>query len=561
MKRFFSTPIQRQIGLLACLPLLAWQISCAPDATVPPNATNIAEQARIFPDYRDITIPPNIAPLNVQVKSAGTAFIASLSGGGKALTAGADEDGKLCFDPAEWKELLRASQGKDVTVQLYAERDGAWVKFPAYTLAVAEEPIDRYLSYRLIEPSYELYRQLGLYQRDLEGFTQTPIYQNNPTFDEAQNHCINCHNYQAYDTQRMLFHVRAKHGGTLLIENGQAKKLDMKTDSTLGSAVYPTWHPRHNWIVFSSNKTGQAFYVTDPDRIEVVDYGSDLLFYDADNNTISNILKTDDAFETFPCWAPDGKRLYFCSVKTPEFAGVPDSTAADLILQENHQIRYNIYSMSFDERTRTFGSPQLEVQCDTMAGGGRAQPYVRLERNGDDTRVTYLNAWEPAPKDGKVFRNPDDTLGLSASVPRVSPDGRYLLFTLARYGQFHIWHRTSDLWVKDLKTGSIYPLAEANSPDVDSYHTWSSNGRWIVFSSRRDDGDYTRPYIAYFGKDGHARKAFLLPQQDPEQHLLLLKSYNVPELTKNPVKTTPGSLHDVIYDDAHTVKVTYKPLH
>ncbi len=137
------------------------------------------------------------------------------------------------------------------------------------------------------------------------------------------------------------------------------------------------------------------------------------------------------------------------------------------------KVRYNVMSVPFDARTRTFGAPRLEVDCRTM--------------------------------------------GKSGTLPRISPDGRYLLITLGDFGQFHIWHKSSDLWVKDLKTGAFYPLRAANSPEVDSYHTWSSNGRWIVFSSRRLDGNFTRPCIAYFDRNGQAHKAFLLPQEDPEE--------------------------------------------
>ena len=176
----------------------------------------------------------------------------------------------------------------------------------------------------------------------------------------------------------------------------------------------------------------------------------------------------------------------------PEFAGANDSVRTDLIMQISQKVRYNVMSMTFDETTGQFGEPQLEVDC------------VSQHK--------------------------------SAAVPRISPDGRYLLFTVADYGQFHIWHKTADLSVKDLQTGAIYPLTEANSKDVDSYHTWSSNGRWIVFSSRRDDGSFTRPYIAYFDQQGHAHKAFLLPQENPLQNIQLNKSYNVPELTKDAVR-------------------------
>jgi hypothetical protein len=84
-------------------------------------------------------------------------------------------------------------------------------------------------------------------------------------------------------------------------------------------------------------------------------------------------------------------------------------------------------------------------------------------------------------------------------------------------------------------------MTELNSPDVESYHSWSSNGHWIIFSSRRDDGSYTRPYIAYF-KDGKASKPFILPQKYPDFYMEFFKSYNIPEFMVNPVQISRKEL-------------------
>ncbi len=95
--------------------------------------------------------------------------------------------------------------------------------------------------------------------------------------------------------------------------------------------------------------------------------------------------------------------------------------------------------------------------------------------------------------------------------------------------------------------GRIRPLSELNSDDTESYHSWSSNGRWVVFSSRRTDGIFTRPFFAHIDADGHAAsKPFELPMQDPDRHRQLLKSYNVPELMRGPVKLTPQQIADVL---------------
>ena len=491
------------------LPAALLLSACASEGTLPQSFSETKDSLQLFPDYRDIVIPPNIAPLNVQVKNPGSAYAASITGKKGQIIVNANEEGKLQIDTTEWRQLLSENKGGELRVAIYAEQEAGWVKFPEYAITVAQEEIDPYLSYRLIEPSYELYRQLGIYQRNLTNF-----YEINRTYDADNNHCVNCHNYQNYSTEHMLFHVRANHGGTIFIDNGKARKMNMKCDSVLSNCVYPSWHPKKNWVVFSSNLTGQAFHTIDKQKIEVLDYGSDLVFFDADNGTLTNIIKGKEAMETFPNWAPDGSRVYYCSAATPFLTDLPDSVHSDALLARYDSIRYNLMSIPFDEQTRTFGEPVVEVKCDSAS---------------------------------------------SITLPRVSPDGRYVLFTMGDFGQFHIWHKSSDLYVKDLQTGAVRPLSAANSADVDSYHTWSSNGRWIVFSSRRDDGSYTRPYIAYFDKDGRDHKAFLLPQEDPEHNLYLMKSYNVPELTRDAVRTTPEALREVIYNDEKTGKATYKP--
>lgn len=476
-------------------------------ASVPAEYAEEHRHAIAYPDYANVVVPPNIAPLNFVVHEGAGEYVVRLSsakGDGKqTLVVAADEDGKVEFPDAEWHKLLSAVKGGKISTEVFAKKDGKWLRFKPQIISIAVEPIDQYLSYRLIEPGYEVYRQVGLYQRNLTNFSQTTIYENNRKYDEKNNHCVNCHNYQNYSTRNMLFHIRGKHGGTMFVSDGKAKKMNMKSDSILSSAVYPTWHPHKRWVVFSSNITGQAFHTLDKQKIEVMDLASDLVFFDAESGKITNILKTTDDLETFPCWSPDGSTLYYCSAHIPGFSAIPDSMRTGYIEQHYRDLRYNIMKLSFDERTRKFGKPQMVLDCAAMAK--------------------------------------------SATVPRVSPDGRYLLFTLGPYGQFHIWHRSADLYTLDLSTGEVLPLSEANSSDTESYHTWSSNGRWIVFTSRRDDGSFTRLYISYFDTSGHAHKAFLLPQRDPEQNVLLLKSYNVPELTKDAVSVSAEELKKLIY--------------
>lgn len=492
-------------------------VGCKPKAEVPPQFIEANAEADIYPDYKDVVVPPNIAALNFVVHdSTATAYVVQLKGKEQELLAGASEDGVIRMDTTEWRALLTASKGNEVSVDVYAKRPDGWVHFKPYKFSVAEEPIDAFVSYRLIEPGYELYRQLGIYQRNLTTFDEAPIYENNRQYNDGENHCVNCHNYRWGDTESMLFHVRSNHGGTIIVQDGKAHKIQLKDSTILTSGVYPSWHPTENLVAFSTNKTGQAFHLFYPEKIEVMDERSDLLLYDVSKNEVSHIIRTHDDLETFPCWAPDGKTLYYCTsyIKPLLEPSLPDSTVTQQLLFKFDSVRYNLMSIPFEPKTRSFGKPKMEVNA--------------------------------------VAENK------SISVPRVSPDGRFVLYTKGDYGQFHIWHKSSDLWVKDLQTDSCYALTEANSPDVDSFHSWSSNSRWFVFSSRRMDHNYTRLFVAYFDKQGKAHKPFVIPQEDPEWNILLLKSYNVPELSRNAVSISMQDLHRCIYE-TEGENATYKP--
>ncbi|MBR6211870.1 MAG: PD40 domain-containing protein, partial [Bacteroidales bacterium] len=289
----------------------------------------------------------------------------------------------------------------------------------------------------------------------------------------------------------MQFHVRQKDGGTVIARNGHISKVNLKAEGVLSPGVYPSWHPTEDLIAYSLNSTRQYFYSKGIDKTEVIDSDSDLILYDPAENKATVVAADTSALETFPSWAPDGKTLYYVSA---------DITALAPMRQYYYgphydELKYNLMRIPFDPATRTFGEKE-----------------------------TFFDA---------------AALDKSATFPRVSPDGRYLLFTMAGFGQFHIWHRDADLFLSDLATGEWRRLENVNSEETESYHCWSSDGRWIVFSSRRGDRTYTRLYLAWFDGEGHAHKPFLLPHRNPERHDGLFKSYNIPEFTKEPVTISP----------------------
>jgi hypothetical protein len=471
---------------------------------IPQNYKDADQLPAIYPDYTNVTVPINIAPLTFQIDGKADEVVARLTAGTEEVICGGD---KIQPDADDWQRLKEAAKGNAIKVEVYAEENDSWTRYKSFDIFVSPDSIDSYISYRLIPPSYVTYEELTINQRCLENYDESVIYDNLLCSEGAQGQCINCHNYQQYNPDRMQFHARHNMGGTIIAYDGTIKKVGMKNDSILSAGVYPAWHPWLKLIVYSTNMTGQIFHSVNPNKIEVFDSESDLIAYDVEKNEVTNIENDTTEMECFPFWAPDGKALYYCSAHF-EYRDTIDKGKE--FVTRTQEAKYNLYKKRFDPETMQFGPREL------------------------------------------VFAA--DTLDQSAVLPRISPDGRYMVFTMAKYGYFHIWHHDADLWVLDLTSGEAKPITAINSNDTESYHTWSSNGHWLVFSSRRDDGTYTRPFFAHMDKDGKWGKPFELPQADPDYHRQFLRSYNIPELMKGPVEIAPQTFADVLKGDGEPVK-------
>ena len=462
---------------LFMVPVLLVAVSCSSGVKASGELKGLPEG--MFPDYSEVTVPCNIAPLDFTVGDGEKAFLEIDAPGGGRIAV---KSGKYGFriPLRKWRNLLVASKGGSLQFTVSVLRDGKRLSYEPFKVNVSEYEADPYVAYRLIAPGYGLWNKMGLYQRNITDFKQTPIYENRLT----DNNCVNCHSFRMQDPSRMVFHMRAANGGTVFMDGKQIEKLNTKTDKTISNLVYPYWHPEGHYIAFSVNRTFQSFHAADHNRIEVFDAASDVVVMDTEKMEVfSNPeLMRDDAFETFPTFSPDGKSLYFCSA--PAVDPMPDGYK---------NVHYNLCRVDFDPVTGTVGS-----RIDTL------------------------------------FHAADSS---SASFPRISPDGKTLVFTKHGYGNFSIWHKDADLYAVDLESGSIRPLSEVNAPGVDSYHSWSSNSRFMVFSSRRIDGLYTRLYMTYVDESGQEHKPFLLPQRNPQKYYEdLMFSYNIPEFIKGPVK-------------------------
>lgn len=444
------------------------------------------EYPNIFPDYVGVTVPVNIAPLNFDIKGAEhVEAVVELDGKQVMEVVG---EKAVEFPEKEWKSLLGKAAGKtlDVKVSEWSKKHPGGISYRPFSVSVSKDSIDTWIAYRLVPPGYELWNRMGIYQRNIENFKQETIIKN------SQNNggCVNCHSFCNYSPKNWLFHARGKGGSTVITLDGDTRKLPIEKLGPKKSATYPFWHPSGKFVAFSSNLTRQTFYGISRDKIEVFDMNSDLIIYDVKANSVL----TDPRFcgsadwETFPAFSPDGKYLYMCVAHL----GL-DEQQRQMMQAHFEKMKYALIRVPFDANTGKLGDRVDTVYSPSRHGG-------------------------------------------SVSLPRISPDGRYVMFTKADCATFPIQHVEADLKMIDLNSMKFVNTDVINSPYSDSYHSWSSNGRWVVFSSRRVDGKYTRLFFSHCDAAGRFTKPFMLPQKNPEQNGELLYAYNIPEFIKSPVR-------------------------
>ena len=188
------------------------------------DAKQEVEQPRIYPDYVGVTVPVNIAPLcfnmadetalridavNMADETALRIDAVVTDSHGGSLHAQGEESAD--FDIDEWHTLLSQNRGDSLSVVVSAKYEDGWHTYKPFSIYVSPDSIDYGLCYRLIEPGYEVWSKMGIYERDLSSFEERPLIEN--TQFEG---CVNCHSFNRADPKDMSLHIRGPHGATLL---------------------------------------------------------------------------------------------------------------------------------------------------------------------------------------------------------------------------------------------------------------------------------------------------------------------------------------------------------
>ena len=144
-----SSHLKRMVYGLGCLALF----SCSGEITVDKN---INEFPSIFPDYKEVTIPANIAPLHFKLTDSCdcTEAYAYFEVDSKSVKVKASKK-QMAIQPSDWKKITEAAKGKAVEVKVVIKKGSEWIAYKPFHLFVSQDPIDPYIAYRLIEPGYE----------------------------------------------------------------------------------------------------------------------------------------------------------------------------------------------------------------------------------------------------------------------------------------------------------------------------------------------------------------------------------------------------------------------
>ena len=178
-------------------------------------------------------------------------------------------------------------------------------------------------------------------------------------------------------------------------------------------------------------------------------------------------------------WSPDGQYLVFAraqatdpyppGVPLAKFAGDPDEL----------QVKYDLYRIPFDN-----------------GRGGAPEPIAGASRNG-----------------------------MSNTFPKVSPDGRWIVFVQSRNGQ--LMRPDSQLYIVPAAGGQARRM-RCNTPQMNSWHSFSPNGRWLVFSSKARS-PYTQMYLTHIDADGNDSPPILIDNATAAN-----RAVNIPEFVNVP---------------------------
>ncbi|HID09958.1 MAG TPA: hypothetical protein EYP17_01475, partial [Candidatus Latescibacteria bacterium] len=329
--------------------------------------------------------------------------------------------------------------------------------------------------------------------RDIRSFEERPFIL------ARRKYCFNCHTFSSKlgDEGKLAIQVRYMAEGNYdlrvylgIYDIVSREGWKVRLPFSIQMSTFLSWSPDGEKLAFSAN---QQLVTLHPVVYETQFAGeptSDIAIYDLSRNTayLLSGASEPDLLEIYPRWTPSGDSLVFAAAP----AGFHPA-----------RVKYDLFVVPFNG-----------------GKGGTPEPIPDASQNG---RSNYY--------------------------PRFSPDGNW--FSFCRSGGGSLIKSSSDIYIMHSDLKGPAQLLECNVDfAADSWHSWSSNSKWLVFASKRDDGIYARLYFTYIDEEGHAHPAVRLPVKDPP-----LASYNIPEFVAHRPPIPERGLYEAIRVERPAVAV------
>ncbi|NOZ19625.1 MAG: hypothetical protein GXP25_00900 [Planctomycetes bacterium] len=404
-----------------------------------------------------------------------------------------------------WGEVLADGVDHGVRVEVKGihfneetgRREGEVQVSTPVTFRISPDPADRYVVYRLVRPPFSTYKTPDMFVRDIASF-DTRLF-----LSARRSYCFNCHTFSSKSGTSGKLSIQSRYMvprreqlfrtyfGVFDLDRqtGRKFKLPFKIQMT----TFMAWSPDGTKLALSANQQVTAF---EPIVYETQSAGeptSDIAVFQPEQETVALVpgASDPDHLEIYPRWTLDGKSIVFCWAS----AGYHP----ELIHYDLHVVPYN------------------------GGKGGKAVPIKGASQNG---RSNYY--------------------------ARFSPDGKWMSFCQSNGGS--LIKSSSDIYLmKSDFTGEPHRLESNTDYGADSWHSWSSNGKWIVFASKRNTV-IARLYMTHIDEQGHASPAIRVPLKEAP-----MKCFNIPEFLQNSPRVKEKDLYNTIRVDAPPVEVVQVP--
>jgi hypothetical protein len=382
-----------------------------------------------------------------------------------------------------WEAIKEHSKGKMaiLTVSGLPEKEsGIVLSEQAVSLGTSRDPVGDSVFFRQIPLPFAVASRS--FEKTRWRLGDISSYGKPATVMTGISVCASCH---AFSADGKWLSMEYNYGD----DNGAQFITEVRKEIVLGEKDFFTWSdfprtgvipptrglfgrmsPTGRYAAASVNEISYAAVMNDVDYSQLFfpTFGV-IAIYDSRSGSMRLLPGASDYryVQANPTWSPDERLLLFCRAKTKNevhsnILNVTTVFEKRSIHQLNdlYNIRFDLYRVPFNE-----------------GGGGTAEPLAGASENG-----------------------------MSNYFPRYSPDGRWVVYTRSRSGI--MLQPDSELWIVPAEGGKARRM-QCNRKIFNSWHSWSSNGRWLLFSSKAN-GPYTEIFLTHVDEHGNDAPPVLL---------------------------------------------------